>query len=165
MQSPSVACITSNAQEEKTNNVDDDRGHRGEEEQVSTISNENISAQKEMHVKTKRDAPDSIPQPFKRRDRGRGKLSQFPEKVCKEKPYDVVMKRFVIDILVAFSTAFNNCVLVLVQYFASFDHINIPLLTTTIRSSCASWILKSMKPYFRGTRKATQLPFTNLTIL
>ena len=110
----SVACITSNAQEEKTNNVDDDRGHRGVED-VSIISNENIiRAQKEMHVNTKRDAPDSIPQPFKRRDRGRGKLSQFPEKVCKEKPYDVVMKRFVIDILVASSTAFNNCVLVLV---------------------------------------------------
>ena len=154
--------ISFTPQEEKTKNADDD-GHRGNEE-VTTISKDHISASKEdKHVKTTRDEHDSIPQPSKRI--GRRKLSQFPEKVCKEKPYDVVMKRFVIDILVAFSTAFNNCVLVLVQYFASFDHINIPLLTTTIRSSCASWILKSMKPYFRGTRKATQLPFTNLTIL
>ena len=105
----STSCIASNAQEERASNVDDEDRHHVEVE-VSTISNENISAQKEKHAHTKRDAaPDSIAQLSKRRDRGRGKLiQQFPEKVCKKKQYDVVMTKL-FDILVA-STAFCNCV-------------------------------------------------------
>jgi len=121
----SISCIASNAQEERANNVDDEDRHHGEEE-VSTISNENISAQKEKHAHTKRDAaPDSIAQLSKRRDRGRVKLiQQFPEKVCKKKQYDVVMKLF--DILVT-STAFYNCALVvLVRYFTSFKTTTSP---------------------------------------
>jgi len=91
----SISCIASNAQEERASNVDDEDRHHVEEE-ISTISNENISAQKEKHANTKRDAaPDSIAHPSKRRDRGRGKLiQQFPEKLMRildSKEYEAIL--------------------------------------------------------------------------
>mmetsp|Transcript_7130 Transcript_7130/g.10544 ORF Transcript_7130/g.10544 Transcript_7130/m.10544 type:complete len:154 (-) Transcript_7130:337-798(-) len=80
--------ITFTTQEEGT---DDDR-YRGKEED-STILKEHVSAQEEKHVKTMRDdVHDSIPQPSERC--GRRKLSQFPEKVCKDNQHYVSFSIF-----------------------------------------------------------------------
>ena len=104
--------ISFTTQEEGT---DDDR-YRGKEED-STILKEHVSAQEEKHVKTMRDdVHDSIPQPSERC--GRRKLSQFPEKVCKDNQHYVSFSIFLSRPLLS----------IIVHWWCLFDML---LLSTT----------------------------------
>ncbi len=128
MQSSTPFSNSSTTQEERPNDADDGR-HRGNEE-VSTISEGNISVPEDQHVKTIRNVHDFIPQPSKRR--GLRKLSQFPEKVCKVKKHYAIMKLF--EICATSSDLYTFAHVGLLRYFTSFDYISTPLINT-IRSS------------------------------
>lgn len=94
---------TSNGTEQRERvSIADDR-------EASAISAENVSTHEEKQSRTKKrgdaSCDDSICRPSKRR--GRGKLSQFPDKVCTENQHYIIMRPF------------YSCALVLVRSFAS----------------------------------------------